>query len=296
MKRFLLAIFWQTENRRLRSGWRLLGFFLFLFISVAVLGIALTPIFAWAARLADPAWEMLIGQLATALVITAATYAAVRWLDRRSFVSLGLRWHPGARRDLAAGVGITLLMMGGIFLAERALGWLQITGFRWQAVSGEQVVAEIVLALGFFLLVAWAEELLTRGYLLQTLADGLGMGWAVVLSSALFGLAHLGNPNATWAGAAGIFFAGLFLAYGYTRSGQLWLPIGLHLGWNFFEGVVFGFPVSGLTGFPALVETQVNGPPLWTGGPFGPEAGLIVLPALALGSWLIARLYPQATK
>jgi hypothetical protein len=102
----------------------------------------------------------------------------------------------------------------------------------------------------------------------------------------MFGLLHIFNPNATWVSTAGIFFAGVYLAYGYIRTKQLWLPIGLHIGWNFFEGVVFGFPVSGLDIY-ALTRITVNGPDLWTGGAFGPEAGLIVLPALLLGGFLI---------
>jgi hypothetical protein len=99
-------------------------------------------------------------------------------------------------------------------------------------------------------------------------------------------LLHLFNPNATWISAAGIFFAGLYLAYGYVRTRQLWLSIGLHIGWNFFEGVVFGFPVSGLAIYP-LIRIEVHGPEIWTGGAFGPEAGLIVLPSLILGALLI---------
>jgi membrane protease YdiL (CAAX protease family) len=104
----------------------------------------------------------------------------------------------------------------------------------------------------------------------------------VVISSAFFGALHLGNPNAIWVSAAGIFLAGVFLAYSYLRTRQLWLPIGLHIGWNFFEGVVFGFPVSGSESY-ALIRTSVDGPVLWTGGLFGPEAGLVVIPALLLG-------------
>jgi hypothetical protein len=63
---------------------------------------------------------------------------------------------------------------------------------------------------------------------------------------------------------------------------QLWLPIGLHIGWNFFEGVIFGFPVSGMNSYK-LVLLRESGPKTWTGGEFGPEAGLLVLPALLLG-------------
>jgi hypothetical protein len=108
----------------------------------------------------------------------------------------------------------------------------------------------------------------------------------VVLSSAIFGGLHLTNPNATLAGAGGVLLAGVFLAFAYLRSGQLWLPIGLHTGWNLFEGLVFGFPVSGLESYH-LVRIVVAGPERWTGGRFGPEAGLVALPALLLGVFLV---------
>jgi hypothetical protein len=148
------------------------------------------------------------------------------------------------------------------------------------------VMGQTLLYFLIFVIVGWQEELLSRGYHLQTLASGMNLVWGVLISSAVFGLLHLGNPNATWVSAAGIFFAGLFLALGFLRTGQLWLSIGLHIGWNFFEGIVFGFPVSGLTTFP-LMRITVSGPTVWTGGAFGPEAGLIVLPAIAIGAGLI---------
>jgi len=116
----------------------------------------------------------------------------------------------------------------------------------------------------------------------------------VIISSAVFGLLHIFNPSATWVSTAGIFFAGVYLAFGYIRTKQLWLSIGLHIGWNFFEGVVFGFPVSGLDIY-ALTRIKVHGPEIWTGGAFGPEAGLIVLPSLVLGAFLIYRYTKRRT-
>jgi uncharacterized protein len=76
------------------------------------------------------------------------------------------------------------------------------------------------------------------------------------------------------------------MAFGYTRTRRLWLPIGLHIGWNFFEGPVFGFAVSGMGSF-TLIRQAAAGRQVFTGGAFGPEAGLIVLPGLALGVLLI---------
>ncbi len=134
---------------------------------------------------------------------------------------------------------------------------------------------------------------MSRGYHLQTIASGTNLLWGLIVSSAIFGALHLANPHATWISAAGIFFAGLFLGYAYIRTGKLWLSIGLHIGWNFFEGVIFGYPVSGIDTYH-LTRISVSGPGLWTGGAFGPEAGLILLPAIVLGAGLVylyTRLY-----
>jgi membrane protease YdiL (CAAX protease family) len=137
-----------------------------------------------------------------------------------------------------------------------------------------------------YVAVAIQEETLFRGYYLQNLRDGLGMGWALLISSAIFGVAHLSNPEASPAAVLGILGAGLFLALGWLRTRQLWLPIGLHLGWNFFQGPVFGFPVSG-TGSFRLIQQTVQGPIVLTGGPFGPEAGLVVFLGLFVGVILV---------
>ena len=166
------------------------------------------------------------------------------------------------------------------------LSWTKFTGFIWQTQSGYIVILNILQMLLVFILVGWNEELLSRGYHLQNLAEGTNMTWAVFLSSAVFGILHWSNPNAAWNSVVGIFLAGIFLAFAYTRTRKLWLPIGLHIGWNFFEGVVFGFPVSGLDIYQ-LVHHTVIGPELWTGGAFGPEAGLIIFPALLLGTVLV---------
>jgi hypothetical protein len=88
---------------------------------------------------------------------------------------------------------------------------------------------------------------------------------------------------------------GFDLAYGYIRTRQLWLPIGLHLGWNFFEGTVYGFQVSGMEGLPRLVLQHVAGPVIWTGGSFGPEAGLLMILAVGVNVGMIY-LFTQKSK
>ncbi len=228
------------------------------------------------------------------LTILLSIIIVRRYIDKRSFVSLGLQIDKKTAIDILTGIGITFVMMGLIFFSEWRLGWISIVSFVWNVDPFQNVMAQVVLYFLVFILVAWNEELMSRGYHLQTIASGLNLFWGLVISSVIFGALHLANPNATWVGALGIFFAGLFLGYAYIQTKKLWLSIGLHIGWNFFEGVVFGFPVSGLDIYH-ITHLNVSGPDLWTGGNFGPEAGLIILPTIALGAGLVY-LYTRLNK
>ena len=215
-----------------------------------------------------------------------SVWIARRFLDRRSFRSLGLRLDRLAAKDLLVGFAIPLLLMGLIYIVFSALGWLKFENWVWEVETLGDISNGLLLGLLTFITVGFYEELQSRGYHLQNIADGLNLAWGIFLSSAVFAILHLGNPNASWMSALGILAAGYFLAYGWVRTRQLWLPIGLHIGWNFFEGTIFGFPVSGLETFRLLHHT-ITGPSLITGGEFGPEAGLIVLPAMVLGAGII---------
>ncbi|HLE51193.1 MAG TPA: type II CAAX endopeptidase family protein [Anaerolineales bacterium] len=281
----LTRLFLSREERRLRAGWRLAGQFLLMVVFFLILGIPLGLLMLVFPSLPGEA-ILLASTLISFLAITASVYLARRFLDRRSFGSLGLGWNRQAAADLLYGVMVAGLMMGLVFLVEWAAGWLSFEGFAWQFESWPRVLVECALIAFVFMLVGWHEELLSRGYWLQNLGEGLNLPWGVSLSSALFALAHIANPNVSWGALLGLFAAGLFLAYGYLRTQQLWLPIGLHIGWNFFEGTVFGFPVSG-SFFYRLIRQSISGPELITGGEFGPEAGLIILPMMALGAGLI---------
>jgi membrane protease YdiL (CAAX protease family) len=281
------SIFINVEPR-LRAGWRLLIQTVLFFLLVFCFGVPISLI----TFLPDISisFELLLflDQVITLVAVTLSILLARRFIDKRSFTSLGLQISLKGVLDLFVGVAIPLVMMGLIFGIELVSGWLTLDGFAWQSDSIFQVIGQTFIALVIFVLVGWNEELLYRGYVLQNLSEGLNRFWGVLISSIVFGLMHLGNPNSDskWFVASGIFLAGVFLAFGYLRTNQLWLPIGLHIGWNFFEGVVFGFPVSGLDTY-RLTQTTIQGPPLWTGDAFGPEAGLVLIPALVVGMLLI---------
>jgi len=275
----LERIFFSPDEPRLRAGWRFLIQTILFFLFGTIVAIL-------AASLGLDLGSLIFGNVLNFIAVTGSVFIARRWLDKMSFESLGLKLSQQALIDVLVGIGITVVQMGLIFVAMLALGWLRFEGFAWEFDPISTVITGVLTFFIGFIFVGWNEELLSRGYHLQTIASGTNLFWGVIISSAVFGLLHLANPSASWVSTAGIFFAGIFLAYGYIRTRQLWLPIGLHIGWNFCEGVVFGFPVSGLDIY-ALTRIEVTGPEIWTGGPFGPEAGLIVLPALLVGALLI---------
>jgi membrane protease YdiL (CAAX protease family) len=278
----LSRIFLSPAEPRLRAGWRIGIHFALMLGIVIVLSVLVVVV-----HLYDVPYgiELLVNELAIFVAINASVLLARRFLDRRSFVSLGLGLQKSVA-DLLVGIAIAGFVMAAIFEAEWLLGWLTVESFAWEIQPRPEAAVELAIWFLIFAVVGWQEELLSRGYWLQNLADGLNLQWALFISSALFALMHAGNPNASWVAIIGLFAAGYFLAYGYVLTRQLWLSIGLHIGWNFFEGNVFGFQVSGLDTF-RLIHQTVHGPELWTGGAFGPEAGLIVLPAMVLGAVLI---------
>ncbi len=133
---------------------------------------------------------------------------------------------------------------------------------------------------------AMLEEVSFRGYAFQRLRESVGTVLAIVVLSVLFGAVHLFNPNAGGLLSWGFFVTvgvGVLFAVAYIRSGALWLPFGMHFGWNFFLGVVFGLPVSGLRDFNSIVRTTAAGPAVITGGNYGIEASLAGAVAVTLG-------------
>jgi len=281
-----------VRDGRLRSGWRLLAYALLILLCSLAIGLPITfcALFALPLGALPPLF-------ATALSypgIWLATWLAQRFLTRAAFADLGFQRPPGWEAEMLFGVALGAGLMLAIFALEAGLGWVQIVGFAWQE-GALNAVKALALGLGLYIAVAFTEELMVRGYILQTLAEGLPLGLAVPISSVIFGLLHASNPNASWVSTLNLVIAGIFLALGYVVTRRLWLPIGLHFGWNFFQGTLLGFPVSG-TESPTLIRQIESGPDLITGGAFGPEAGLTGLVASLIGIGLIlawGRLHGQ---
>ena len=278
-------IFISPDERRLRAFWRLSGQVSLLFICLALFGIPL-GIFSTLMPGSSPNAILILGLLVELFAFTLSIYLARKYFDRRTFISLGLKWDSQSVRDGAVGILIAGFLMVLVYLIERAAGWLTVNSFAWETQSLSQIIFGIVAMVFTYVIVGWSEELLSRGYWLQNISEGSNLFWGVLISSLLFALSHLANPNWSLLAIVNLTAGGVFLAFAYLRTRQLWLPIGIHIGWNFFQGPVFGFPVSGTDSF-ILINHTVNGPELLTGGAFGPEAGLIILPIIALGAALV---------
>jgi membrane protease YdiL (CAAX protease family) len=214
---------------------------------------------------------------------TLAVWINRRYTDKRSFESLGLTFDGLAVKDFFVGLILSGLMVGIVFTILLISGLLEVQEISW-ADGGIPPILEILLFfLGIGLAVAWSEELLFRGYLLQNLRDGIGIVWAVAIMSIYYGIVHMSNPNSTWLAGVIISIFGFLRIFPWLRTGQLWLGMGMHAGWNFFQGPIFGFGVSGYSTETLIKQNVLGGPDWITGGSFGPEAGIVVLPALLLG-------------
>jgi len=229
-------------------------------------------------------------------VVLGLTYAFRRFLDRASFVSLGFHRHRWAL-DAAFGLLLGFVLMAGIFFAEWGAGLLTIERTVWHTESAVTAVSNLTVSLLYFIVVGANEEIIFRGYLISNLREGLGKVTAVIISSMVFGAFHVLNPNASLIAIANIALAGAVFAYAYLVTGNLWLPIAFHFSWNFFQGPVFSFPVSGIVTRGLLDTRPRPAADLITGGAFGPEAGLSGLTALVLACaclWLWSRAITSA--
>jgi membrane protease YdiL (CAAX protease family) len=282
-----------NRHGRLRSGWRLAIFCAAYFAVLAACFATLGAIFVLfnvsnpSARLAGT-----LGYLLQSFILFS-TALLVGWGCGRLFEDLPVRalgWarHRGWLRDLLCGT-----LLGALSLMLAALVVTAFGGFRFSVAPSVSNIAFVKTFFGsaiIFVIAAAAEEMLFRGYPLQTMMRALPFLVAVIPSSVLFAIVHMDNPNV----AVGFTFinttlAGFWLAVAYLRTRSLWFPLGLHWAWNWTMGALLGLPVSGITSLTRapLFRAADTGPAWLTGGAYGIEGGAACTVALIISTIFI---------
>lgn len=217
-----------------------------------------------------PILAQLFFDIAGAIAMLAATWLLTRFVDHRTFQSIGLA-PKNAPRSLAAGLALgaiwLALSVGGVWAA----GWTSLQ--TPVAVSGSLL---LLLAASVFLNTL-TQQLLLCGYILQTIRSRANSHVSMLASAALFSAYHAGAYHGAWLPIINVFGAALLFCLAYEVAGNLWFPVGIHFAWNLLLGPVLGLTVSGTEKMGLGWQVfSVHGPPLFTGGGFGLEGGLVV--------------------
>jgi len=274
---------------RLRSGWRaavFLAAFTFLQIGWASLAWILSSInapgfdqdslFSWGA-----------GLLVSFILATVLGWICGRWLEGLPVKALGWAIYRGWIKHLILGLIIGALSLLFACLICVICGRM---GFEFNKTAGLSAIGTTLMISGaFFILGAASEEVMFRGYLMQTFARAKLAWVAIVFTSLVFTAAHLGNPNTSLLALINTLLAGLWFSAAYLKTRSLWLPFGAHFTWNWFQGAIMGVPVSGITKLTTapLMQPVDLGPAWLTGGDYGIEGGVACSIALVLSTVLI---------
>lgn len=238
------------------------------------------------AQSSSPEWKLII---ITGMSMLIPAILMFFLFERGKGWSLGFRQsHLMTRALQGIGLGILLISIGAVAI------WI-CGGVEFQSVHTDADTWTSVLAgVGLFALVAISEEVFNRGYLQGLLEHQYGVTWGVVVSSIIFALLHGANPGiwSTPFTMINIFLIGVFFALTRVMTGGIWLPIGCHLAWNFFQGHVYGFAVSGTDTKPIL-SILVNGNSLVSGGSFGVEGSILTTILMILVCGICVKLYVQ---
>jgi len=273
----------------LRSGWRLLIFFAILAVLYRVDSRFIRPL----TRGLDEIIDYLAGCVSNFLVFLLASWIMSK-IEKRTIADYGLPWRRLFQRQFWLGALLGFGSLSLLLLVMRVSGLFYFGQISLSAAQALRFAGLYVLA---FIIVGLREEFNTRGYALFTFAQGIGFWPAALLTSVIFGYMHLGNSGENWLGLFNVSAGGLFFCFLLRRSGNLWLPIGFHMAWDWAETYFYGVPDSGQVEPGHLFSGTFSGPAWLTGGSVGPEGSVLctlflVALCFALNHWLREAKYP----
>jgi uncharacterized protein len=266
----------QTSKPLIQNG--LLRVFIFIVLYIAVLltsgmvsGVVITILQKQNPALQIPVfyYGIIISFAASLLVV----FLCCRLIDRRSIKSLGLQWKDFARER------ITGFLTGVVLCGSIAMVLWLMQILQW--FTDDVDAAGLLSALLLMIAVAFIEEIVFRGYILNNLLQNMNRNAALGLSAIIFAVLHSLNPGFNLTAFLNILLAGLVLGVNYIFSRNLWFGMMLHLSWNYVQGPLLSFKVSGLE-LPTLLQQNSKEAVLLTGGEFGLEASWLTTIAFAI--------------
>lgn len=287
----------KTDAPRIKYGWiRAVLFFISFFIFIAVfdlIGIAIISSiseYSFEEYIADT--KLLMENKMMMLMMVSQLFGTLftvwlfqKFVNREPFTSIGLEF-SGYKDDfvsgLLLGVGLIVLGFGTLYI----FNFLSVTSIQFSLIDQ-------LFYLSLFAVVSLNEEIAIRGYILQNLSRSFNKYIALVLSSLVFMIMHIGNPNMSAVPLFNLFLAGLLLGVYCIHKNNLWFPIGAHITWNYFQGPVLGFEVSG-NDVDSIFIQSLNGSELITGGEFGFEGSIILTTFMIIGIIYLDRRYSSA--
>ena len=286
-----------TSAPRIKYGWlRAVLFFISFFIFIAVfdlIGIAIVSSiseYSFEEYISDT--DLLMENKMMLLMMVSQLFGTLftvwlfqKFVNRESFTSIGLEF-SGYKDDFVSGLllGVGLIVLG--------FGTLYI--FNFLSVASIQFsLIDQLFYLSLFAVVSLNEEIAIRGYILQNLSSSFNKYIALVLSSLVFMIMHIGNPNMSAVPLFNLFLAGLLLGVYCIHKNNLWFPIGAHFTWNYFQGPVLGFEVSG-NDVDSIFIQSLSGSELITGGEFGFEGSIILTVLMIIGIVYLDRRFSSA--
>lgn len=233
--------------------------------------------------------DMLQGDALAYLLISAViafitVFFFRRIVDKKSLTSLGLKWnHNQAYAGTGFFLGLLLLGLGSLVLiANNNLHWTDI----------DFDANQLFLGLGLMIIIAFAEELVVRGYILNNLLQSTNKWIALTISALIFSLFHANNNGINPISLVNIFLAGMMLGINYIYTGNLWFGILFHFIWNFYQSAILGYKVSGVR-LKSLLEQDLTGNNWLTGGNFGFEGSILTTVLLCLSLASLAWVYEK---
>lgn len=213
--------------------------------------------------------------------ISLLIFFRVKVIEKRSLSSIGFNKNNWLKK-YSLGFLIGLVMMSIIVLILLLFGYITVEKNPIQPVGVSAISSVLVILFGWIIQGA-TEEIVTRGWLLNVLSSKYNIGFGLLISSTLFGLMHLTNPNVNYIAVINIIFVGLFYGLYVIKTNDLWAVCGMHSAWNFAQGNIFGFEVSGLDiSVGTLIDLNLVENDFITGGVFGPEASIVATFVLLL--------------